>query len=240
MNERREPVLRNFYEELEIPYLASDLKVAVLLEKRKKFAMETRNKELYEKVELAREYLVERRKIYDVYLKRHGVKFPLTKKEKRKRLIIGTIITGIIIGIGAGSAAKIVSERRENLNSNVCVEYEIEQGDLKNELTDKYGLRDISFEYMEIQGAQRQQAALNSGVEINDFLAVGDVIIGRTTKENADKLVNEKGAKIISLEEAIELLEDSGLDSFAGEFAKAAKGENNIVFYIPSNEKVLG
>lgn len=240
MNERREPVLRNFYEELEIPYLASDLKVAVLLEKRKKFAMETRNKELYEKVELAREYLVERRNIYDAYLKRHGVKFPLTKKEKRKRLIIGTIITGVIIGIGAGSAAKIVSERRENLNSNVCVEYEIEQGDTKKQLQDKYGLKDISFEYMEVTGPYRQESAKISGVDVYEFLAAGDVIIGRTTKENANKLVNEKGAKIISIEEAVELLEQSGLNSLAGEFAKTAKGESNMVFYIPSNEKTLG
>ena len=93
---------------------------------------------------------------------------------------------------------------------------------------------------MEVTGPYRQESAKISGVDVYEFLAAGDVIIGRTTKENANKLVNEKGAKIISIEEAVELLEQSGLNSLAGEFAKTAKGESNMVFYIPSNEKTLG
>ena len=157
-----------------------------------------------------------------------------------KKLIALMIAAGMVVAGGFGVNAYINNKQEEDLKNNVCVEYEVQFGDTKNELRDVYGLKDISFEYQEMSGYQRQVAADNAGVDMIDFIAAGDVIIARTTKENADKLVNEKGAKIITIEEAIDLLEQSGLDSFAGEFKKAAEGGSTIVFYAPSNEKTIG
>ena len=154
-----------------------------------------------------------------------------------KKLIALMIAAGMVVAGGFGVNAYINNKQEEDLKNNVCVEYEVQFGDTKNELRDVYGLKDISFEYQEISGYQRQRA---SGGDTSSFLAAGDVIIGRTTKENADKLVVEKGATIITIEEAIDLLEQSGLNSLAGEFKKAAEGGSTFVFYAPSNEKTLG
>ena len=172
------------------------------------------------------------RELYDKYLKRHGVKFPKTKKEKKLSLVKKTIAAGLIMAIGLGTTAVIQNEKQENLNSNVCVEYAIQEGDTLNELRDGYGLRDISMSHLEISGAQRQFSVDEIGQSIFDYVAVGDVVIGRTTKENADKLV-EKGARIISIEEARDLL---GENNLVGRFK-----ENNgdFVFFIPNNEKSL-
>ena len=246
MNERRDPVLPNFYKEFKIDYLASPSKINRVLEAKENEAKQSKNKELYYKVMLAKEYLgkPKMKETYDNYLKRNGVKFPLTKKEKRRVLIIGTIITGIIIGAGVGTgmrfSTRITSREQKNLNSNVCVEYQIKEGDTKTELENEYGIIDMCFSYMETTGAYRQLAAKEANVDIHDFLAVNDVIIGRTTEENAEKLVNEKGAEIITIEEAVDILEKSGLNSFVSEFKKAAEGKSIIQFHIPTKEKVLG
>ena len=64
---------------------------------------------------------------------------------------------------------------------------------------------------------------------------VGDVIVGRTTKEKADKLVEEHGARIISYEEAISLLLDNGY--LIGEFKKTADGDNSFSWYVMEKEK---
>ncbi len=43
-----------------------------------------------------------------------------------------------------------------------------------------------------------------------------------------------------TIEEAVDILEKSGLNSFVGEFKKAAEGKSIIQFHIPTKEKVLG
>lgn len=232
-NERREPSLENFYEVFNIPYLASDTRIRGILNSLKEEAKNNKDEMAYRYIQLAEEYLLERRELYDKYLKRHGVKFPKTKKEKKLSLVKKTIAAGLIVAIGLGTTAVIQNEKQENINSNVCVEYAIQEGDTLNELRDGYGLRDISMSHLEISGAQRQFSADEIGQSIFDYVAVGDVVIGRTTKENADKLV-EKGARIISIEEARDLL---GENNLVGRFK-----ENNgdFVFFIPNNEKSLG
>ena len=88
--ERREPKLYDFYKELGISYLASDRRVMIELDKREKDAISRRDVKEQGFVQLAREYIgkdSQTRKLYDNYLKRHGVKFPLTKREKKIKLI---------------------------------------------------------------------------------------------------------------------------------------------------------
>ena len=233
-NERREPNLDNFYEVLNIPYLASNREVREILSEHETVAKNNKDVDYYKYIQFSKEYLLNKnlREKYDKYLKRHGVKFPKTKKEKKMILIKSGIAAGLIVAIGLGATAAIQNEKQENINSNVCVEYAIQEGDTLNELKDGYGLRDISMSHLEISGAQRQFSADALGQSIFDYVAIGDVVIGRTTKENADKLV-EKGARIISIEEARDLL---GENNLKGKF----KEENgDFVFFIP-NEKSLG
>lgn len=233
MMERREPSLENFYEIFNIPYLASDTRIRGILNKLKEEAKNNKDEMEYRYIQLAEEYLLERRELYDNYLKRHGVKFPKTKKEKKMILIKSGIAAGLIVAIGLGSGAVINQKVEENINSNVCVEYVVQEGDTLNKLRDGYGLRDIAMSHLEISGAQRQFSADALGQSIYDYVAAGDVVIGRTTKENADKLV-EEGARIISIEEARDLL---GENNLVGKF----KEENgDFVFFIPNNEKSLG
>ncbi len=229
--------LENYYEKYDIPYLESTERIISRLEKLYEKSKIEHNVELYNDISMVFYYLVKHRKLYDRKLKEMGVKFPLTKKEKRWRIIKIAIITGTIVATGLTVGSKIHNVHEENIKSNVCVEYEVNAGDTKNELEDVYGLKDIGFSYQEISGYQRQVA---SGGDTSRFLAAGDVIIGRTTKENADKLVKEKGAKIITKEEAVELLEQSGLHSYTGVFADAINGDNTFVFYSPTDEKTLG
>lgn len=154
-----------------------------------------------------------------------------TKREKKIKLIKNSIIGGTIIAIGLTgtiiTANHIKNERQENLKSNVCVEYIAEEG-----ITNK-NLDDMFYEYgyasYAISGAQRNLSA-NKG---NPF--EGDVIVGRTTKEKADKLVEEHGARIISYEEAISLLLDNGY--LIGEFKKTADGDNSFSWYVMEKEK---
>ena len=232
--ERREPRLYDFYEALDIPYLASDRRVMIELDKREKDAISRGDVKEQGFVQLAREYIgkdSQTRKLYDNYLKRHGVKFPLTKKEKKRKLIRNSIIGGTIIAVGLtgaiATASHIKNERQENLESNVCVEYTVEEGIGNNDLKDMF--REYGYASYAVSGAQRNLSA-NKG---NPF--EGDVIVGRTTKEKADKLVEEHNAEIIPYEEAISLLEDN--DSLAGEFKKTADGDNSFDWDAVENEK---
>lgn len=237
MMERREPSLENFYEIFNIPYLASDTRIRGILNGLKEEAKNNKDEMEYKYIQLAEEYLLERRKPYDKYLKRHGVKFPKTKKEKKLALVKKTIAAGLIVAIGLSSTSYIIGKKTENLNSNVCVEYEVQEGDMLDELREKYGLRDISMSYLAISGPQRQTAAFNCGQDIYGFLAEDDVIVARTTMEKADKFVEDKGASKKSIEE---IKEDLKEENAVGEFEKAFSGDNNVDFYAPTTEKALG
>ncbi len=223
--------IRNYYKEL---HLSKKLSRKELQDELDYMRKKTNNVDDLMLIDLAEEYIVKNKERYDKYLERHSK----AKKKKIFKVVRNVILTGTIAAVGIASLnAYINNKNEENIKSNVCIEYEVQEGDTRNELEDVYGLKDISFEYEEISGYQRQQA---SGGDTSRFLAAGDVIIARTTKENADRLVKEKGATIITIEEAIDLLEQSGLNSFAGEFKKAAEGGSTFVFYAPSNEKTLG
>lgn len=159
------------------------------------------------------------------------------KKVKIKKTAI-KFIAGMMVVVCAFGVSKGVSNylKEKDANYNVCVECIVESGDTYNLYEDTYELKDIGFSHYEISGYQRQEASHGEP----NFVAAGDVIIGRTTEENAEKLVNEKGAEIITIEEALDVLEKSGLNSLVGEFKKASEGKSIIKFHIPTKEKVLG
>lgn len=234
--ERREPKLHDFYKELNISYLASDRRVMIELEKREKDAILSGDIKGQKFVQLAREYIgkdSQTRKIYDNYLKRHGVKFPLTKKEKKRKLIRNSIIGGTIIAVGLTGAILttnyIKNDNERNMKSNVCVEYEVEQGITNTDLEDMF--YEYGYASYAVSGAERNLSP-NKG---NPF--IGDVIVGRTTKEEAEKLVENHDATIISYEEAISLLKNN--NSLNGEFKKAADGDSNFVWCVVEKAKTV-
>ena len=63
----------------------------------------------------------------------------------------------------------------------------------------------------------------------------GDVIVGRTSEEKANELVEDHNAEIISPEEAISLLEEN--KSLVGEFKKTADGDNSFNWYAVEKAK---
>ena len=201
--ERREPELYNFYEELGIPYLASDERVIIELQKKEQEAINLKDKNEQAFIKLAREYIGtthKRREQYDNYLKRHGVKFPLTKREKKL------------------TTNYIQNKKQENLASNVCVEYTVEEGIGNKKLDDMF--YEYGYASYAVSGADRNLSS-NGGSPFE-----GDVIVGRTSEEKANELVEDHNAEIISPEEAISLLEEN--NSLVGEFKKTADGDNSF------------
>lgn len=154
-----------------------------------------------------------------------------TKREKKIKLIKNSIIGGTIVAVGLTgvilTANFIQNKKQENLASNVCVEYTVEEGIGNNDLKDMF--REYGYSHYAVSGADRNLSS-NSG---NPF--EGDVVVGRTTKEKADKLVEEHNAEIIPYEEAISLLEEN--NSLAGEFKKTADGDNSFDWNAVGKEK---
>lgn len=223
--ERREPELYNFYEELGIPYLASDERVIIELQKKEQEAINLKDKNEQAFIKLAREYIGtthKRREQYDNYLKRHGVKFPLTKREKKIKLIKKAIIGGTIVAVGLTGVILttnyIQNKKQENLASNVCVEYTVEEGIGNKKLDDMF--YEYGYASYAVSGADRNLSS-NGGSPFE-----GDVIVGRTSEEKANELVEDHNAEIISPEEAISLLEEN--NSLVGEFKKTADGDNSF------------
>ena len=147
------------------------------------------------------------------------------RRQKRRKLQRAIIMGGLIVAIGLGSIMGVSEEKEKNLNlnSNVCVQYTVQEGDTYKDIG-KLGLRDWGFGSYEVSGAYRD----------SEFVYAGDVVIGRTTKENADYLVKQGLCEIITLEEAIEMLGDT--HTLMGEFEKAAEGTSNIAFFVPTTK----
>ena len=67
-----------------------------------------------------------------------------------------------------------------------------------------------------------------------DYIYEGDVVIGRTTKAIADDLVAKGLARIISIDEAVELLGKN--NALIGEFRAYANGNSDMVFFVPEQK----
>lgn len=149
-----------------------------------------------------------------------------TKNFKLKPLFT-KVVTGALVIVCAFGISKAVSNHmdKENQKYNVCVEYEVQEGDTKDKLNDLF--KEYGFSYFDVSGAYRDA----------DFVYAGDVVIGRTTKEKADELVAAGLAKIISIDEAVDLLGKN--NSLMGEFKAYANAKSDITFFVPEGKVMI-
>ena len=226
------PPLENFYEIYNIPYLArkSEIEKILYIADRKAHNLEEKRR-----AQLAFEYLAKDDKIrasYDNYLKRHGVKFPLKESEKRARrkfVVVTSAIMAGVLTIAGFSIDKALENKKEkelfDLENNVCIEYVVQEGDTKEFLNKTFA--EHSFSYLEVSGLFRDA----------QMIYAGDVVIGRTTKQKAEELVASGHARIISIDEAIELLGEN--NSLIGEFRSYAEGKSDFVFFVPEGKTMI-
>ncbi len=147
------------------------------------------------------------------------------KKVKIKPFWKG-FVAGVLVCVCAfGSASGINHMKQQNEANNVCVEYQVQEEDSKNRLDNLF--REYGYSYLEVSGMYRNE----------NFVYAGDVVIGRTTKEKADELVAEGYARIISVDEAVELLGEN--QSLKGEFKAYAKGDSDMVFFVPEEKTMI-
>lgn len=155
---------------------------------------------------------------------KENVKYKLVKERKiqqAKKVKINPFWKGFVAGVLVCACAFGINHvNQQNKANNVCVEYIVQDGDTYQKISDNF--KEYGFSYKEVKGAYRN----------SDYIYEGDVVIGRTTKEIADKLVAEGSARIISIEEACELLEKN--DALTGEFKDFANGDSNMVFFVPT------
>ena len=148
-------------------------------------------------------------------------------KNFKLRPMFTKVVAGVLVVVCAFGASKAVSNHmdKENQKYNVCVEYEVQEGDTKDKLNDLF--KEYGFSYYEVSGAYRDV----------DFVYAGDVVIGRTTKEKADELAAAGLGTIISIDEAVALLGEN--NSLAGEFKAYANAKSDVTFFVPEGKVII-
>ena len=188
----------------------------------------------YAFVKLANEsYLKKKKEENDIINQREAERsYKIYKDEKNKRKqaknlklkkAVSIVVCGVIVFVGAMSVSNLIKKNNNNKNklNNVCVEYEVKNGDTKSDIDDIF--KEYGFSYYEVSGPYRN----------SNLIYAGDVIVGITTKEEADKLVEEGRGKIISVDYAIELLSEN--NSLTPKLKEYQNGKSNLVFYIPTS-----
>lgn len=181
-------------------------------------------KRAYDKVqELRIKNANERKKDYQKNMTKEEYKRKYENKRKRKikyRLKRTVIIAGLILAVGIGASAGITAEKlnNNNLASNVCVEYTVQEGDTYTDI-EKLGLKDWGFSHYETKGPYRDSYKLYAG----------DKLIGRVTMQQADEMVEGGKTKIVTLEESLEKFKEN--NTAVGEFEKILKGESDFPFH---------
>lgn len=190
----------------------------------------------YAFVKLANEsYLKKKKEENDIINQREAERsYKIYKDEKNKRKqaknlklkkVVSIVVCGVIVFVGAMSVSNLIkknnSDNNKNKLNNVCVQYEVKNGDTKSDIDDIFG--EYGFSYYEVSGPYRN----------SNLIYAGDVIVGITTKEEADKLVEEGRGKIISVDYAIELLSEN--NSLTPKLKEYQNGKSNLVFYIPTS-----
>ena len=190
----------------------------------------------YAFVKLANEsYLKKKKEENDIINQREAERsYKIYKDEKNKRKqaknlklkkVVSIVVCGVIVFVGAMSVSNLIKKNNNNNNknklNNVCVEYEVKNGDTKSDIDDIFG--EYGFSYYEVSGPYRN----------SNLIYAGDVIVGITTKEEADKLVEEGRGKIISVDYAIELLSEN--NSLTPKLKEYQNGKSNLVFYIQTS-----
>ena len=191
----------------------------------------------YAFVKLANEsYLKKKKEENDIINQREAERsYKIYKDEKNKRKqaknlklkkVVSIVVCGVIVFVGAMSVSNLIkknnSDNNKNKLNNVCVQYEVKEGDHKKENVDDI-FKEYGFSYYEVSAPYRDMNKIYGG----------DIIIGITTKEKADKLVEEGRGKIISVDEAVELLREN--NSLTPELKKYINGKSDVVFYIPTS-----
>lgn len=145
------------------------------------------------------------------------------KSVKIKAKVI-KVIAGAMVGVCAFGVIKAGMNNLKKINNenNVCVEYIVQQGDTKERLSGLF--KEYGVSYLEVSGTYRD----------TDYIYASDVVIGRTTKEKADDLVAKGLARIISIDEAVELLGEN--NALIGEFRAYANGNSDMVFFVPEQK----
>lgn len=144
------------------------------------------------------------------------------KNLKIKKMVVKIVATGLVCVCAFSVFNKIKNNiKKTNEENNVCVEYQVQDGDTKDKLSETF--KDYGFSYYEVSGVYRN----------TNLVYAGDVVVGRTTKEKADELVEQGYARIISIDEAVELLGDN--NSLIGEFRAYANGNSDMVFFVPDS-----
>lgn len=190
----------------------------------------------YAFVKLANEsYLKKKKEENDIINQKEAERsYKIYKDEKNKRKqaknlklkkVVSIVVCGVIVFVGAMSVSNLIKKNNNDNNknklNNVCVEYEVKNGDTKSDIDDIFG--EYGFSYYEVSGPYRN----------SNLIYAGDVIVGITTKEEADKLVEEGRGKIISVDYAIELLSEN--NSLTPKLKEYQNGKSNLVFYIPTS-----
>lgn len=190
----------------------------------------------YAFVKLAnKSYLKKKKEENDIINQREAERsYKIYKDEKNKRKqaknlklkkVVSIVVCGVIVFVGAMSVSNLIKKNNNDNNknklNNVCVEYEVKNGDTKSDIDDIFG--EYGFSYYEVSGPYRN----------SNLIYAGDVIVGITTKEEADKLVEEGRGKIISVDYAIELLSEN--NSLTPKLKEYQNGKSNLVFYIPTS-----
>lgn len=146
------------------------------------------------------------------------------KKRKKYKAVRNTIIAGLIVAMGVGAAFEVKKaiENRIGMDSDTCIVYEATDGIGYKKMEKVLKMKDIVL-VDETPVKNRQW----------DMVYEGDVFVARTTKEIALELQNDGKAKIISVNEAIEIIEKSGKNLY-GQLKKAKDDEAIIVFTDPN------
>lgn len=155
------------------------------------------------------------------------------KKKKSYKLQRKLIAAGLIIAICLSTVLYAKNKHDQNILNdaryNVCVEYRIQEGDTMSWAEDHF--EDRTYIHTQFVGPNYNYK----------FLYEGDTMIARTTIEEAQALEAKGVARIISIDEAIEILEQTG-SSLIGKFREYK--ENNIkneafVFFEPEGRYTI-
>lgn len=149
---------------------------------------------------------------------------PKEKKKKSYKLQKAVITVGVIAILFSAGNKIIDNIKEKDYQNNVCIEYTVQSGDSFGWVDDN--IRDYSTIRTQNVGANFRY----------DYLYKGDLIIGRTTMEKAKELEEKGYARIISIEEAIDIIETSGgrLHGKLDDYKENDINDEAFVFFDPS------
>lgn len=149
---------------------------------------------------------------------------PKEKKKKSYKLQKAVITVGVIVILFSAGNKIIDNIKEKDYQNNVCIEYTVQSGDSFSWVDDN--IRDYSTIRTQNVGANFRY----------DHLYKGDIIIGRTTMEKAKELEEKGYARIISIEEAIDIIETSGerLRGKLDDYKENDIKDEAFVFFDPS------